>query len=556
MDHEPNLRTSNLLLTTAIAVCAVMGVLTTLPALKPQVPTSTATAPASVVPDRQLRPLLRQSEFEPSTALPSVDASGRSGSHSRVVLPRLVSSAEALPQDTGSDSGPDMPRVYVPVTVHPVTVNMDHSQLTAEIARLSETLQQLKTQSQQTAVPAAAPTHQTSAEDSAAQERLAAIQKQLTDLTEAIDGLNQKTTRTDHTLASLSSTMTQALQSVDDHSTSKPEPATRFEEVTAATTSPAPASTPVHDLPSAPLFPPAVPAESKPAVLEPATTVEGFENPFGAAQSAVPPSASEPAVVPPVPDVPGAIASAESNSQHPSESTGKSAALAAAGSAVTGVDSLAGPSTPVPPVPGTVLSGAATSANRSMALTASAAALGSSTSPPQNRGMDLTGQATQPQSARVIASGSTTHSAAPPLTADTPAADSPNARAVFRQAWRFAPPRPGTARPASMTRVQEPRKAPNSATTGKPGSGIPSSKAVPRSGSSTARPAGKSATSPVQKSWSSLKDGTLMKNMKSAMPDWMTGKPDSNPAQASKESKTVHRATSAIRYATRPQALK
>lgn len=162
MDGQSEFRTSTVLLTAAMMVCGVMGLFLVLPALRNQ------SSPPSAGPQQTTRlatpPLRDNLASEPArqqhdTGIynsndlrETVVNVGSRGSHSvnPVVVTRQVNNG-----GPGHSSGrlTEQPSVYVPVTVHPVTVNVEspggsNPGFAAEMERLNQSLEALLSQQQ------------------------------------------------------------------------------------------------------------------------------------------------------------------------------------------------------------------------------------------------------------------------------------------------------------------------------------------------------------------------------------------------------------------------
>lgn len=569
MEHEPGFRTSNLLLTTAIAVCAVMGVLTLLPALSHRIPPAHAISSGAAGHDPTVAPP-RLADSAHAAAAPAARAP-----HRRPLVAARLSSVSSSGQvaassDTSAGAGyaaadsaaaadpaaPQVPGVYVPVTVHPVNVTVDQASLTAEMARITALLQQLQVEQQRpsasaaTAAPWPASAEQTSSETQ--QARLDAIQRQLEQLQQSIHSLSQKSQHTDSTLAQLSSSVQQALQP-DSRETAQP----RFEAVSERGAAAAAVATPELQLTPAtdasveqatPFF--ADEPAFAPSSATPSATATDFVLPATAPETTEPAAVAFPASQDRTDDFemqsPLSLPETDSAADQdlPTWNHGASApaqrevAPAVPAAPVPAVPTAAA-AAPIPPaIPPAVPQMAAVSTTAVLAI--------------DNPSLKpVTPVPAVPPAAPVAAARSGVQSAArsvQPGPQGQPSAGG-NTQAVFQHTYRFSGPAPATARQASMTTAPEVRRP-------SPGAGVPRRSQGQSSASRPGQPSPSGQPQPnrLQRGWSYLKSGTWAPDVD--LLGWMTRLPDADPARAVKESKTVHRATSALRYATRPPVVR
>ncbi|MBL8818520.1 MAG: hypothetical protein JNL58_21005 [Planctomyces sp.] len=191
MSSQPQFRTGSMVLMTATLICGVLCVLILLPALERQARLGVLYGPPEQSREARTAAKMLSSRFsefrgveeQPATAGASSGKAANQRTHDTVnvqqssVISRTVHTTPVTPRVTrvpsgsafGSGpvgqpgpiagSGPvgpsgsvqgqpvfraaETPQVYVPVTVHPVTVNVDSSGLTSEVARLNQKIEQL-----------------------------------------------------------------------------------------------------------------------------------------------------------------------------------------------------------------------------------------------------------------------------------------------------------------------------------------------------------------------------------------------------------------------------
>lgn len=213
MNENSALHTSNLLLLTAIFVCGLLGLLTLLPGFNSRMrvprtsvsegtPSDNQTARGIVLSMSVPQSATRRQQFSSSTgtAAPGDTMSERTESErrtaerpihdasvgvrdTRTTRPRAVvrtnivkAAAESTQARTTSRSataeealtdfksfGADVPYVYVPVTVHPVTVNVDNNGVATELSKIQQSLEHLVDTRKQQLSPSGSPAPQTPA---------------------------------------------------------------------------------------------------------------------------------------------------------------------------------------------------------------------------------------------------------------------------------------------------------------------------------------------------------------------------------------------------------
>lgn len=306
MSSPQHLRSGSMFLMIATMICGVLAVLILLPSVdrftgfklpsKPSPQTSEAFA-ASEKLSRVFTEFREPSETQRRSEIREV-SSARSNSTVIARTAHADASEHSVSKHSVSDApnaqaigytSPESPQVYVPVTVHPVTVNIDNGSLTAEVSRLTAAMERLTI----------APEQRTSSETET-QAEILEIRKRLDEINVTLAGLraqDQQVTQQQHAIQAQQPTANPGSEIQD---TARPDSETPAPTENAAASAPSNAGpNPFEELVND-----EVRNDSNVAVTEPEPVEFPEDNPF----SQTPVSAETPAPaetsVPEVPSLP------------------------------------------------------------------------------------------------------------------------------------------------------------------------------------------------------------------------------------------------------------